>query len=386
MPKTVAVIFGSRSAEHDISIVTAINAVIKPLKALPGFDPLPVYIDKKGRWFTGERYGEIDTYTSGRIDTFVNSDKPVQLHFENGLVFKSGLFGSSKKADVVFPATHGTFGEDGSLMGLLRMANVPFVGCGMTASVLSMDKVLSRLVCAQAGIAQNKFKWFYANEFTSDQDNLLNKLKDLKYPLFVKPAHLGSSIAISRVKNISELKNAIEVAAHYDDKVLVEEEVENLIELTLPIMGHPDSPKPALLEKPLADPEKFFDFDTKYLQGGKKGGEKGGGTKGAQGYSEIPARVDKKIEEQAIKLGTDVYRALGCSGTARIDMLVDSKAGKVYFNEVNPLPGSLYAHNWRKAGVSNAELVEKLIEYALETHQQEQKLATTFDTSFLKQF
>src|SRR5690606_24030725 len=142
--------------------------------------------------------------------------------------------------------------------------------------------------------------------------------------------------------------NALEVASHYDDKVIVEEEVKNLIEVTLPIMGN-ENPRPALLEQPLIKPGEFFDFDTKYLNGGKKG--KSGKAKGAQGYSKLPADVSKELYEKAENLGIQVYKSLGCSGTARVDMLINSKTNEIIFNEINPLPGDLYRHNWNRAGV-----------------------------------
>ncbi len=179
--------------------------------------------------------------------------------------------------------------------------------------------------------------------------------------------------------------NALEVAAHYDDKVMVEEGVPNLVEVTLPIIGNDDL-TPALLERPLTKPEDFFDFETKYLGEGKKMGGKMGGKRGAQGYSEIPARLPKELEQEAKRMGLAVYRAFGCSGVARVDMLIDKDDKEVYFNEVNPLPGSLYAHNWRLAGISNVELVKKLIDLAQQRYEAKIKLTTTFSTNFLKQF
>jgi D-alanine-D-alanine ligase len=214
---------------------------------------------------------------------------------------------------------------------------------------------------------------------------VLDSIKKLKYPLFVKPAHLGSSIGISRVENEKELANALEVAAHYDDKVIVEQGVQNLVEVTLPIIGNSD-PQPAMLEQPLTKPEDFFDFDTKYMQGGKKGKSGGKSSGGSQGYSQIPADLPKDLYAKAEKLGLDVYQALGCSGIARVDILIDTKKGEVYFNEVNPLPGGLYAHNWAKAGISNVELVTRLIDFAEQRWQKQQKMNTTFTTNYLKQF
>jgi D-alanine-D-alanine ligase len=262
------------------------------------------------------------------------------------------------------------------------MASVPYVGCPMPASAIAMDKVLAKQVTAAGGIKSTPWSWFYSSELARNQAGIMKSLKDLKYPLFVKPAHLGSSIGISRVETEKELANALEVAAHYDDKVIVEQGVSNLIEVTLPIMGN-DHPQPALLEQPLTKPEDFFDFDTKYMQGGKKGKGK---SSGSQGYSRIPADLPKELYKKAEQTGLDVYRALGCGGIARVDMLIDSKAGQVYFNEVNPLPGGLYAHNWAKAGISNVDLVQKLIDLAEERWNDRQKLTTSFNTNYLKQF
>ena len=303
------------------------------------------------------------------------------------LVKASGIAGrkQNKKIDIAFPAMHGTYGEDGALMGLLDMAGIAYVGCGVSASALAMDKVLAKEIAVANNIPVTKFVVFTKSDLERELSQSVKVVtKSLKYPLFVKPAHLGSSIGISRVSNDQELSNGLEVAAHYDDKVLVEEAVSNLIELTLPIIGN-DQPKPALLERPLTRPEDFFDFDTKYLQGGKKGKGKGG-AKGSQGYSELPAQLPKDLYDRAEKIGLDVYKALGCSGTARVDMLVDEKTSQVYFNEVNPLPGSLYAHNWNKAGMSNVELVQKLVDLAKERAEIRQALTTTFTTNYLQQF
>lgn len=382
--KTVAVIFGGQSTEHDVSIVTALASVIKPLELTKQYKVEAVYIAKNGSWFWDEKLKDIKLYQSGEIEEFMRRAPKVHLLFDNGLTLvKSSQFAGRKmykKIDVVFPAMHGTHGEDGELMGLLEIANVPYVGCDFRASTVAMDKVLAKQVTESAGIASPPWAWLHASALANPK-KVLESLKHLKYPLFVKPAHLGSSIGISRVEDEKAIMNALEVAVHYDDKVIVEQGVANLIEVTLPIMGN-DKPQPALLEQPLTKPEDFFDFDTKYLQGGKKGK----GKTGAQGYSQIPADLPKDLYKKAEQIGLEVYKTLGCSGIARVDMLIDAKAGHVYFNEVNPLPGGLYAHNWRKAGISSVELVTKLIDFAQQRWQAKQKLTTSFSTNYLKQF
>ncbi|MBI2009206.1 D-alanine--D-alanine ligase [Candidatus Saccharibacteria bacterium] len=385
--KTVAVIFGGRSTEHDVSIITALASVIKPLELSKQYKVEAVYIAKDGSWYWDDKLKDIKPYQSGEIEDFMHRAPKVHLLFDKGLTLvKSSQFAGRKmyrKIDVVFPAMHGTHGEDGELMGLLEMANVPYVGCDFRASAVAMDKVLAKQVAGASGVESNPWVWFYSRQFSKTPQTVLKQIKDLKYPLFVKPAHTGSSIGISRVEKVGELMNALEVAAHYDDKIIVEQGVQNLIEATLPIMGN-DDPIPALLERPLTKPEDFFDFDTKYMQGGKKG--KGSAKAGAQGYSELPAQLPKELCKKAEQIGLDVYRVLGCSGIARIDLLIDSKTGKVFFNEVNPLPGGLYAHNWRRAGISNVDLVSKLVSLAEERWQAKQKLTTSFSTNYLKQF
>jgi len=379
MKKTVAVFFGGRSPEHDISIITAISSVIKPLELTKNYDVIPVYISKTGKWVSDKKLADISLYRTKKIDEFVEKAKPLFVSFDGGLTI------GKKRIDIAFPAMHGAYGEDGSLMGLLRMSGIPFVGSDMDASVIAMDKVLAKQVASANNIPTSAFYAFSKTQFEDDSTEILKGIiTSLRYPLFVKPAHLGSSIGITKVTNKDELYNAIEVALYYDEKVIVEEAVENLIEVTVPIMGN-DLPIAALVERPLSKDDEFFDFETKYLNGG---GKKSAGAKqsGAQGYSELPAKLPGDLYDKSVVLAIKTYQALGMKGLARIDLLIDSKSNKIYFNEVNPLPGSLYAHNWRAAGISTIDLVTKLIDYAEERHQSQQKLQTTFDSNFLSQF
>lgn len=384
--QTIAVIFGGRSAEHDVSVVTALSNIIKPLELTKKYSVEAVYIAKNGAWYSDEKLKDIKLYTSGKIKDFIKISQPVSVQFDGGMsILKPSKMGrKSKKIDIAFPSMHGTYGEDGALMGLLDMAGIPYVGCGVSAAAIAMDKALAKQVAAANDIAVSKFVTLSKAE--ANQEKVASKIaKDLQFPLFVKPAHLGSSIGISRVTNEVELRNGLEVAAHYDDKVIVEEAVQNLVEVTLPIIGN-ETPQPALLEQPMTHAEDFFDFETKYMQGGKK---KGGGksdAKGAQGYSKLPADLPKALYKKAEAVGLKVYTSFGCSGIARVDMLIDQKTGEVYFNEVNPLPGGLYAHNWNKAGVSNVDLVQELVDLAEERAATRDVLNTTFSTNYLQQF
>lgn len=387
--KTIAVIFGGRSTEHDISVITALASVIKPLELSKQYKVEPVYIAKNGAWYWDEKLKDIELFRSGKIQDFLHRQQPTSVQFDGGmtLVKASGIAGRKtlRKIDIVFPAMHGTFGEDGSLMGLVRMANVPLVGCDMDSSVLAMDKVLAKQIAETQSVPVAAYVSVTRSQFGRKPSEVIKEVETtLQYPLFVKPAHLGSSIGISRVTSRQELQNALEVATHYDDKIVVEEEIANLVEVTLPILGN-DQLTPALLESPLTKAEDFFDFETKYMQGGKKGGKKGG-AKGSQGYSQLPAELPKPLYDKAVETGLNVYRALGCTGTARVDMLIDNKTKTVYFNEVNPLYGGLYEHNWRAAGMSSVELVQTLVRLAEERWQEHQQQNTVFNTNYLQQF
>lgn len=387
--KHVAVIFGGRSTEHDVSILTAVGSVIKPLELSKQYIVEPIYISKDGRWFWDEKLKDIHLYQSGDIEDFIESNTPIALDLNGGLTLRRPKrIGSDKlqKIDVAFPAMHGTHGEDGELMGLLEMAQVPYVGCDVAASAVAMDKILCKQVTESASIPNTPWLWFKSTELKEKQKELVERINKLTYPLFIKPAHLGSSIGITRVNKKTELLNALEVAAHYDSKVIVEQAVQNLVEVTLPIIGNED-PEPALLEQPLVSADDFFDFESKYMNGGSKGGgKKSGKSQGAQGYSNIPAEVSQKLYDQAVSVGLDVYKIVGCTGTARVDMLIDKKAKKVFFNEINTMPGSLYKHNWQKAGVSPIELVQRLLSLAEDKWQKQNQISTIFETNYLKQF
>jgi len=375
--KNIAVIFGGRSAEHDVSIITAHTPIIQSLLAAGQFDVWPIYIAKDGSWYADRAMNDLTYFTKDDFSARLARQKKVRLLFDNGLqIISPGIRSKTIHIDIAFPAMHGTFGEDGSLMGLLRMAGVPFVGCDIFASAVAMDKVLTKQVVAAEGIPVVPYVWFTKNDWETKKDQYKQKIKALHWPLFVKPVHLGSSIAIAKVKDDAALENAVEVALHYDDKVLVEESVENLIEVTLPIMGNDDL-RLAGIERPLNKTE-FFDFNDKYLSGGKKTG----GVNSQ--YSQIPADIDSALAMQVEDFGRRTYHVLGCSGIARVDFLIDSATKQVYVNEVNTLPGSLYHHNWKKVGVSGVELVTKLVALAEEYFTAHQDLTYTFTSSILK--
>ncbi|MDR3571616.1 MAG: D-alanine--D-alanine ligase [Candidatus Pacebacteria bacterium] len=374
--KSIAVIFGGRSAEHDVSIITAHIPIIETLLATREYNVWPVYISKEGKWYCDQRMNELGFFKQPDWEAQLSEMKPVSLSFTAGFeIVWPGVFGKSQKIDIVFPSMHGTFGEDGSLMGLLRMANVPFVGCDIFASAVAMDKVLTKEVVAAEGMPVVPYVWFTQAQWKADADHFRTKIKQLKAPYFVKPVHLGSSIGIAKAKTDAELENAIEVALHYDDKVLVEEAVEPLLEITLPLMGN-DDVRAAQCERPLNTSE-LFDFNDKYLSSGKSSGVN-------NAYSEIPAKISEELTRQIKDLGIRVYRTLGCSGIARVDFLVNDSTKEVFVNEVNTLPGSLYHHNWKASGVSNRDLVLELIRLAQERFASQKSRTYAFKSDILK--
>ena len=377
MKKNIAVIFGGKSTEHVVSIITAHSPIIQSLLTKNEYEVWPIYISKDSSWYSDQAMNKLEYFQDQNLINKLANTKKINISLNNGFeIIWPGFIKKSVKIDVVFPAMHGTYGEDGSLMGMLRMANVPFVGCDMFASAVAMDKVFTKEVLFAEEIPVVPYVWFIKDEWENNSDKLKNKISNLNYPLFVKPVHLGSSIGISKVKQISELNNAIEVAFHYDNKILVEESIENLIEVTLPIIGNEEL-QLANVERAL-NKTAFFDFKDKYLSGGKKGDVVN------NQYSEIPANIEDVLINKVQDFGRKTYKILGCSGIARVDFLINEKSKKVYVNEVNTLPGSLYCHNWKKLGISNVELVTKLIKMAEDRFNSQKETNYVFDSEILK--
>ncbi|MDP2656312.1 MAG: D-alanine--D-alanine ligase, partial [bacterium] len=257
MKKNIAVVFGGKSAEHDVSIITAHTPIIASLLATGLYDVWPIYITKDGSWYCDQKMNDINFFKQDNFETSLAKLSPIQFSFEHGLtIIWPGLRSKKITIDLAFPSMHGTYGEDGSLMGLLRMANIPFVGCDLFASAVAMDKVLTKQVLVAEQVPIVPYVWFTKHGWESNKESRKEKITHLQYPLFVKPVHLGSSIGITKIKQASELENALEVAFHYDEKVLVEEGIENLIEVTLPIMGN-ETLQCAAIERPLNKTEFF---------------------------------------------------------------------------------------------------------------------------------
>lgn len=379
---TIGVFFGSRSPEHDISIITG-QLIISGLKKL-GLDVVPVYMSKKGEWLIGQELGEIKYFTSPLpIPPHRGEGKFVQYYLDlekshGKLVFrKKGVLGREITIDLVFPAFHGANGEDGTFQGLLEMFNVPYVGCDVTSSAVTMDKILTKQLFQEQGIPTPKFVFFDQTDWQSRQEELTGEIsRKIKYPCFVKPARLGSSIGIVKVKDKSELMQAIEVALHYGERVLIEEGIENLMDLTVAVIGN-DEPSASLVQESVFG-DMLFSYDEKYLNDG--GAQLGN----AQKNIVIPARLDDETTNKVRSVAIRVFKVFGCSGIARVDFLYDKKAKKYYVTEVNTLPGTLYHHLWAKSGIELPDLLERLIKFAKQAHEYKNRYQTTFDSDILK--
>ena len=379
--KTIGVFFGSRSTEHDISIITG-QLIISGLKGL-GYSVVPVYITKSGEWMIDEGLGRLTSFTDPTKDIAKNEaykEYILDLGQSHGklVLKKKGLTGKTITIDIAFPALHGPHGEDGTIQGLFEMFSVPYVGCGVTASAIAMDKVFTKQLCEAHGIPVTKFVSFYKKEWEQDKKNLITKLeRTLRFPVFVKPAHLGSSIGIAKIKDKKgdDLVNAIDVGFYYDDKVLVEEGVENLMDATCCVIGN-DKLKASVLQESVFHTD-LFDFNEKYL---KEGGAHLGKSKSG---IVIPARVDKPMTLKIQEMAKDVYKALGCTGIARVDFLLNKKTNKLFVAEVNPLPGTLYHHLWKASGMELNELLQTLICLAEEHYKVKNTRTFSFQSSVL---
>jgi D-alanine-D-alanine ligase len=377
--KTIGVFFGSRSPEHDVSIVTG-QLIISGLKKL-NYNVIPIYIDKKGRWLISDKLGSIKFFTDPSSKLQLSKVKNFYLELAEAAgkqtFQEKSILAKKVSIDLAFPAFHGQNGEDGTFQGMMEMLNIPYVGCDTASSAISMDKVLTKLLYQSKNIPTTKFCDINSQEWFASKKEALQYFKTLKWPLIVKPARLGSSIGISKAKNQKELEFAIEVALHYDTKVIVEEYVDDLMDVTCCLIGN-NEPIPSLLQESIFNSE-FFSYEEKYLKGG------GAQTGNNQKSIVIPARLDKKTTKEIQKAAIEIYKLFGCSGIARVDFLFNKKTNKWYANEINTLPGTLYHHLWKKSGIEFTDLLQKLISFAEEKYQQKKSIIYTFDSNILTQ-
>lgn len=378
----VGVAFGGRSVEHDVSIITGLQAVEVLSER---HRPVPIYIARSGRWYTGESLRDLSLYQQ----TGGEDPDAEEIHFDlhRGRLLRETSGGSLLRRrsepepvdlDLVVLATHGTQGEDGCLGGALELARLPYVGPPVGAAATAMDKATTKAILAQAGLPALEHRALRREQWAADRGALLASVQErFSFPLYVKPASLGSSVGVSRCGSEAELLDALELVFELDRVCLVEPAVEGGIEINCAVIGRPGAePRASVCEQPVAG-EGFLSFEDKYMSGGK-----GQGMKGAQRL--IPAPIEDRLTERIQELAKRTFTAFGCAGVTRVDFLLDGEHN-VYVNELNTIPGSLSFYLWEPAGLPFADLMDELIDLALADHSEKLRTTTVFDTSLLAQ-
>ena len=379
----VGVVFGSRSVEHEVSVITG-QQVIAALDK-NRYDVTPIYITKAGVWYTGEKLLDVANFKDekavliGCEQVYLPPDPTV-----GGLIVqrgeKGGLFKRPREPevlplDVLFPTVHGTYGEDGTLQGLFELAGIPYTGSGVLGSAVGMDKILMKSVFRDQGLPVVKYYATTRRAWENDPDATMNAIEQtLGYPVFVKPANLGSSVGITQAKTREELHQAMEVAAHYDRRLLIEQAVPNVIEINCAVLGFQE-PQASACEQPIAL-QDFLSYEDKYMRGGKANGMKSLSRK-------LPAPISDELTKRVQEIAIRSFEMLDCRGVARIDFLLDTKTETLYINEINTLPGSISFYLWEPVGMNISALVDRLIQLALETHQERQRTTYSVDSPLL---
>jgi D-alanine-D-alanine ligase len=374
----VGFIFGGNTVEHEVSIISAVQAMRHINKEK--YDVIPIYITKDLTWYTGKMLMEIESFKNiGLMEKYA---KKVNLvNTKEGFFLKraNGLFNTKvEEIDIAFPIVHGNNVEDGTLQGYLNLLGIPFVGSGVLGSALGQDKVIIKQVLKSSGLPVVDYVWFYDCEYLEDKNKILNEIKTLEYPVIVKPATLGSSVGISIAHNEDEIEEAINEAIKYDQKILIEKLVSNLTEVNCSVLGNYEYSETSVLEEVLGD-EEFLTYKDKYLSKGK--------SKGMASTNRIlPARLDVNIESEIKNLSHKVFKALNLRGLCRIDYLIDKKANKVYINEPNTIPGSLSFYLWEPTGKKYEQLLDEMITIAIKDFKNSKTKIRSFETNILSNY
>ncbi len=380
MKTKVAVLFGGKSVEHEVSVISGIQAIMN--LDTEKYEVIPVYMTKQNEMYIGDGIGDIESYKNieqllknSRRVIMLNVDDKVQL-----MPYPPKKFGKNNAIDIdiAFPVVHGTNVEDGALQGYLKTLGIPFVGCDVTASAIGMDKYIMKTV-----LKENNIPVLDAREYTladyAQMDVLLDQVeKTFAYPVIVKPVNLGSSVGISVAKNRVELSNSLDDAFKYATKVLVEHAITNLREINCAVLGDESEAIASECEEPLHTKD-ILSYEDKYVSGSKNGGSKGM----ASVSRKIPAELPDDLREEIRDMAINSFWALGCNGVARIDFMIDEDTGKLYFNEINTIPGSLAFYLWEPIGITYKELLDRMIQLAMRRVRIEERLTFTFDTNIL---
>jgi len=389
--KKIGVIFGGVTCEHDVSVVTGLQLIENVNKSK--YEVVPIYIHSNGEWYTGEEllnskiYKEFDKYESTLKKAIIPPNKKGLLVFEKGLFAKNKLI----ELDVVIPAMHGMNGEDGTLQGLLELANIPYTSSGVLGASVGMDKILMKKVFEAHNLPVLPYTYFIRDEWEKDNDKVIESIESkLKYPMFVKPSNLGSSIGISKAKDRKGLIEAIEVATKYDSRVIVENGVENLIEINCSALGYSDDVEASVCEQPV-NWEEFLTFEDKYMRGSKSSkGESDSTNKlgGKQGGMEnmdrrIPADIPESQTKKIQELTKETFKSLNSRGVVRIDYIIDKDDEQIYINEINTIPGSFSFYLWKHNGIEYPELIDRLVEIAEKANEDKNKNNYTYKSDII---
>ena len=375
MKTNVAVFFGGRSVEHEISVISASQAMHAMNR--DKYNVIPVYISKQGKWYTGDTLFDVANYRN--MDSLVTKCEEVYMRPEFGdynlYKAKTSLFGSKvvTTVDVVIPVLHGTNGEDGIFEGVLETIGVPFAGCNTLSSANGMDKVTMKMILKDCGIPVVDYVWFTDKQWYKQKDALIEQVESkIGYPVIIKPANLGSSVGISKAATREELIESVENAEKFSTRIIVEDMVENLKEINCSVLGDCDEYQMSILEEPIKSGD-FLSYEDKYM----------GGTKTTQGMQasqkRIPADLPKEMTERIQFLAGETFRVLSCHGVSRVDVIVDGKTNEIFVNEINTIPGSLSFYLWEATGISFDKLMDKLVQLALKRKREAGLKTTNFD-------
>ena len=389
MKTKVAMMFGGKTVEHEVSVISGIQA----FKAMDTdkYEVIPVYMTKENDMYIGSDIGKIESYRD--IPTLLKRSQRVIMVNDGGRVqlapYPAKMFGGQKPVgiDIAFPVVHGTNVEDGALQGYLKTVGIPFVGPDVTSSAISMDKFITKAVLKEAGVPVLDAKVYTMADYEYPEKIANDIEKTFGYPVIIKPVNLGSSVGIGVAKSRDELIDAIDDAFRYAARVMAENAISKLREINCSVLGDENEASASECEEPLTSGE-ILSYEDKYVNGGgKKGGAKGGsGSKGAGMANlsrKIPAELSPEKREEIRELAVKSFKALGCCGVSRIDFMIDEEEDRLYFNEINPIPGSLSFYLWEPVGVPYKELLDRMIQLALKRARVEDSLTFTFDTNIL---
>lgn len=379
MKTNVAVFFGGRSVEHEISVISALQAI----NAFDSekYEVTPIYITKQGKWFTGPELLNIRNYRDmkaleGRCtEVFM---RPVYGDFNLYAMRPSRLSGRNRVVatfHVAIPVLHGTNGEDGVFEGFLETIGIPFAGCNTLSSANGMDKITMKMILRSEGIPVVDYVWFTDREWFSRRDEIVADIeKRLGYPVIVKPANLGSSVGIGKAASREELMAAIGKAEKFSQRIIVEHMVRNLQEINCSVLGDADDHRSSVCEEPVKSGD-FLSYEDKYMNGG--GGKSGAGMQASE--KRIPAELPDELTERIRHIAGETFRVLSCHGVSRVDVMIDRDDNSVYVNEINTIPGSLSFYLWEASGITFPQLMDTLVQLALRRRRDADRKTFSYD-------